>query len=113
MGAQIATADTAIFTSDNPRSEDPRSIVATMLRGVPASRRARVRVELDRRRAIRLAARLAEPGDVVLAVGKGHETTQEVRSTKHPWDDAAELRAALRSNRTLAAAVDGSGGPAA
>ena len=106
MGALVATADTAIFTSDNPRSEDPRSIVATMLHGVPAPRRNHVRVELDRRRALQLAARVAKPGDIVLAVGKGHETSQEIAGAKHPWDDAAELRAALRPARRLVAAAD-------
>jgi UDP-N-acetylmuramoyl-L-alanyl-D-glutamate--2,6-diaminopimelate ligase len=105
MGALIATADTAILTSDNPRSEDPHSIVATMLRGVSARRRSHVRVELDRRLAIQLAARLAEAGDIILVAGKGHETVQEVRDTKHPWDDAAELRAALLQAKTLAATV--------
>ncbi len=84
LGALIATADTAIFSSDNPRSEDPRSIVATMLSGVPAPRRAHVRVELDRRRALQLAARVAKPGDVVLAVGKRHETSQEIAGTETP-----------------------------
>jgi UDP-N-acetylmuramoyl-L-alanyl-D-glutamate--2,6-diaminopimelate ligase len=55
-----------------------------------------VHVELDRARAIRLAARLARPGDVVLLLGKGHEAAQEIEGTKHPWDDAAELRFALQ-----------------
>ena len=96
MGAAIATADVAIFTSDNPRSEDPRAIVAAMLGGLSRARRAHVRVKLDRRDAIRHAARIARPGDVVLLLGKGHETFQEVAGVKHPWDDAAELRRALR-----------------
>ena len=95
MGGVMATADAAILTADNPRSEDVRAIVAAMLSGVNGARRTRVAVELDRRRAIRLAASAAEPGDVVLVVGKGHETSQEVGGTKQPWDDAAELRAAL------------------
>jgi UDP-N-acetylmuramoyl-L-alanyl-D-glutamate--2,6-diaminopimelate ligase len=72
IGAALATADAAIFTADNPRSEQPQAIVAAMLRGVRRSRRARVHVELDRRR--ELATRLAQPGDIVLALGKGHET---------------------------------------
>ncbi len=95
IGAALATADAAVFTSDNPRSEQPRAIVAAMLRGVTADRRPRVHVELDRRRAIELAARLARPGDIVLALGKGHETGQQIGGTTHRWDDAAELRAAL------------------
>ena len=96
MGAALATADVAIFTSDNPRSEVPREIVGAMLGGVSRAQRARVRVELDRSNAIRRAARLARPGDVILLLGKGHETFQEIAGVKHSWDDAAELRRALR-----------------
>ena len=99
MAALIATADVPIFTSDNPRSEDPRAIVEAMLAGVPAGRRGRVRVELDRRRAIRAAAQLARDGDVVLVTGKGHETTHEIGGRKHPFDDRIELAAALRTTR--------------
>jgi len=76
-------------------SEQAQTIVAAMLRGVPPARRRCVQIELDRRRAIRLAARLARPGDTVLLLGKGHEATQETGGTKQPWDDPAELRAAL------------------
>lgn len=97
MGGALARADGAIFTTDNPRSEEPEAIVAAMLAGVPPPRRRYVQVELDRRRAIERAARLAEAGDVILLLGKGHETVQEIGQTKHPWDDAAQLRAALRS----------------
>jgi UDP-N-acetylmuramoyl-L-alanyl-D-glutamate--2,6-diaminopimelate ligase len=106
MGAALATADVAIFTADNPRSEDPRAIVDSMLGGVPGELR-RVRVALDRRRAIREAVRLAEPGDVVLLAGKGHERSQEIAGTKHAWDDAAELRRALATR----AAPRGSAAP--
>jgi UDP-N-acetylmuramoyl-L-alanyl-D-glutamate--2,6-diaminopimelate ligase len=95
MGGTLATADVAIFTSDNPRSEDPEAIVATMLSGVPAARHPRVHLELVRRRAIQLAARLAVPGDIVLLLGKGHETSQQIAGTKHAWDDVVELHAAL------------------
>jgi UDP-N-acetylmuramoyl-L-alanyl-D-glutamate--2,6-diaminopimelate ligase len=95
MGAAIATADVPIVTADNPRSEDPDAIVDAMLRGLAAGEQARVRVELDRRRAIQHAASIAAPGDVILLVGKGHERSQEIAGTKHAWDDAAELRHAL------------------
>jgi UDP-N-acetylmuramoyl-L-alanyl-D-glutamate--2,6-diaminopimelate ligase len=108
MGAALATADAAIFTADNPRSEDPRAIVDSMLGGVAPGRLRRVRVELDRRRAIREAVRLAEPGDVVLLAGKGHERSQEIAGTKHAWDDAAELRRALRRELSRAACVPSS-----
>jgi UDP-N-acetylmuramoyl-L-alanyl-D-glutamate--2,6-diaminopimelate ligase len=95
MGAVIATVDVPILTADNPRSEDPQAIVDTMLGGLASGARARVQVELDRRRAIQRAVRLAEPGDAILLVGKGHETSQEIGRAKHAWDDAAELRRAL------------------
>ena len=95
MGAALATADVPIFTADNPRSEDPVAIVESMLGGLDPGERPRVIVELDRRRAIRQAVRIAEPGDAVLLVGKGHERSQEIAGTKHRWDDAAELRHAL------------------
>jgi UDP-N-acetylmuramoyl-L-alanyl-D-glutamate--2,6-diaminopimelate ligase len=105
MGEAMAEADLALFTSDNPRSEDVKTIVAAMLAGVPADRLSCVRVELDRRRALGLAAGLARPGDVVLAVGKGHETSQQIGATREPWDDAVELRAALENPDTLASIV--------
>lgn len=95
MGAALAAADVAIFTSDNPRSEDAQSIVEAMLRRLPPDARARVQIELDRREAIERAARTARPGDVILLLGKGHETSQEIAGNKQPWGDAAELRAAL------------------
>jgi UDP-N-acetylmuramoyl-L-alanyl-D-glutamate--2,6-diaminopimelate ligase len=95
MGAALAEADLAVLTSDNPRSEDPQAIVEAMLAGVPSPRLSCVRVVLDRRRALRLAAALARPGDIVLVVGKGHETSQEMGDAREPWDDRAELRAAL------------------
>jgi UDP-N-acetylmuramoyl-L-alanyl-D-glutamate--2,6-diaminopimelate ligase len=98
MGAAIAAADVPVFTSDNPRSERAEDIVAAMLRGVPSARRRKVTVELDRRRAIEHAAGRARAGDVILLLGKGHETTQEMDGTKHAWDDAAELRRALQAN---------------
>jgi UDP-N-acetylmuramoyl-L-alanyl-D-glutamate--2,6-diaminopimelate ligase len=96
MGAAIATADVPIFTADNPRSEDPRAIIETMLSGLGPAEQVRVRVQLDRRRAIQHAARAAQLGDVVLLVGKGHETSQEIAGTKHAWDEALELRRALQ-----------------
>ena len=108
MGAALATADVAIFTADNPRSEDPHAIVGSMLGGVDPGGLRRVRVELDRRRAIHEAVRLAEPGDVVLLAGKGHERSQEIAGTKHAWDDAAELRRALGRERSRVGGVSSS-----
>ena len=94
MGAALAGADLAVVTSDNPRSEDRRAIADDVIRGVPAGRE--VVVELDRRAAIRTAMDAAGPGDIVLILGKGHETGQLVGATRIPFDDrevaAEELR---------------------
>jgi UDP-N-acetylmuramoyl-L-alanyl-D-glutamate--2,6-diaminopimelate ligase len=94
MGAAAATgADIAVFTNDNPRSEDPEAILAAMQSGVPSG--AQVTVEADRAHAIGLAVSLAEPGDVLIVAGKGHEQGQETAGVVVPFDDRAVLRAAL------------------
>ncbi len=99
MGAACARlADTAILTSDNPRSEDPLAILAAMLAGaaeVPAHQRARVSVEPDRAAAIAAAVAAAQPGDVVLVAGKGHEQGQDIAGVIRPFDDREVLRAAI------------------
>jgi UDP-N-acetylmuramoyl-L-alanyl-D-glutamate--2,6-diaminopimelate ligase len=91
MGAAAAAlADTAIFTSDNPRSEDPLAILAEMLTGalsVPQADRAHVVIEPDRAAAIRLAISQAGKGDVVLIAGKGHERGQYAAGEVIPFDD--------------------------
>ena len=80
-------ADRVVVTSDNPRSEDPSAIISQILAGVPKDRASRVAVEPDRARAISLALAGAAEGDVVIIAGKGHETTQEIKGVKHPFDD--------------------------
>ncbi len=99
MGAACARlADTAVLTSDNPRSEDPLAILATMLAGaaeVPAHERGRVTVEPDRAAAIAAAVSVAEPGDTVLVAGKGHEQGQDIAGVIRPFDDREVLRAAI------------------
>ncbi len=101
MGAAVAAgSDIAIFTSDNPRSEDPLAILEQMQAGVAyvgADDRADVRVDPDRRSAIRTAVSLAAPGDVVVVAGKGHEQVQEIAGQRLPFDDADELAAAVRA----------------
>jgi UDP-N-acetylmuramoyl-L-alanyl-D-glutamate--2,6-diaminopimelate ligase len=99
-------ADRVIVTSDNPRSEDPAAIVAEILAGIGP----RVERELDRRAAIAQAVRGAEPGDVVVVAGKGHEQGQEFEGgRKEPFDDRAvaaeELRRALAERSTAGAAA--------
>jgi UDP-N-acetylmuramoyl-L-alanyl-D-glutamate--2,6-diaminopimelate ligase len=100
MGAAAADlADVAIFTSDNPRSEDPLAILAAMLDGaikVPGQRRAHVTVEPDRAAAIGLAVAAAGKGDVVVIAGKGHERGQYVQGAVLPFDDREVTAEALR-----------------
>jgi UDP-N-acetylmuramoyl-L-alanyl-D-glutamate--2,6-diaminopimelate ligase len=84
-------ADVAIVTSDNPRSEDPLAIIQDVLQGAGMD----VEIDPDRRSAIERAVGLAEPGDVVLIAGKGHEQGQEVAGVVHPFDDRAVAREAL------------------
>ena len=94
MGAACAAfADRLVVTSDNPRSEEPGDIIAAILGGVPSDRRAATVVEADRRRAIEFALREAGEDDVVIIAGKGHETTQEIKGVKHPFDDREAVRA--------------------
>ncbi len=101
IAAQLA--DVAIVTSDNPRSEEPTAIIEEILSGIrdPGSkiqnRRARIEVEPDRRKAISRVLELAQPGDVVLIAGKGHEPYQEIHGVKHPFDDRVVAREALRN----------------
>jgi UDP-N-acetylmuramoyl-L-alanyl-D-glutamate--2,6-diaminopimelate ligase len=85
-------ADVAIVTSDNPRSEEPLAIIEEILAGSGPD----VEVEPDRRAAIARAVEQAEPGDVVVIAGKGHEQGQEFRDRKIPFDDREVAREALR-----------------
>jgi UDP-N-acetylmuramoyl-L-alanyl-D-glutamate--2,6-diaminopimelate ligase len=98
--AKIAVehATTAIFTSDNPRTESPEAILDDMVAGLePTDRYLRI---VDRREAIRTAVMLAEAGDVILVAGKGHETYQEVEGVKHHFDDREQVREAFDTLRT-------------
>jgi UDP-N-acetylmuramoyl-L-alanyl-D-glutamate--2,6-diaminopimelate ligase len=93
--AGASLSDLAIVTSDNPRSEDPRAIIAEVLDGIENG--ANVEVEPDRRAAIALALRQAQPGDTVVIAGKGHEQGQEFADgRKLPFDDREVARAELR-----------------
>ncbi|MFF3836879.1 UDP-N-acetylmuramoyl-L-alanyl-D-glutamate--2,6-diaminopimelate ligase [Streptomyces sp. NPDC001930] len=99
MGAAAARlADTAVLTSDNPRSEDPLKILAAMLAGaaeVPAEERGEVLVLADRAAAVAAAVARAQPGDTVLVAGKGHEQGQEIAGVVRPFDDRQVLREAI------------------
>ena len=95
--AQIAVkyADTAIFTSDNPRHESPEAILDEMAAGLePGARFLRI---ADRAEAIRTAVMLSQPGDILLVAGKGHETYQIIGDQKHHFDDKEEVRKAFDS----------------
>lgn len=92
MGAACAKlADRLVVTSDNPRSEDPMKIIEAILAGVGEPDACVV--EPDRAKAIRYALTNAAAGDVVIIAGKGHETTQEIKGVKHPFDDREVVRA--------------------
>jgi UDP-N-acetylmuramoyl-L-alanyl-D-glutamate--2,6-diaminopimelate ligase len=93
VGAELA--DIAIVTSDNPRSEDPQSIVDQVVAGATASARSKVRSEVDRRAAIAEAIGLAGPEDIVVIAGKGHESTQTIGDDRRPFDDRVVARELL------------------
>jgi UDP-N-acetylmuramoyl-L-alanyl-D-glutamate--2,6-diaminopimelate ligase len=94
---RIATtlADETVVTSDNPRSEKPQAIIADILAGVNGP----VEAIEDRTTAIETAVKRAQAGDVVLVAGKGHEQYQEIAGVRHPYSDAAVVRAALSGTR--------------
>ena len=87
MGKALTAADFPIFTSDNPRSEDPKSILQEMVEGISHTGE----VIIDRRAAIAKAVAIAEPGDVIAILGKGHEVGQEIAGVKHPFEDRKVL----------------------
>lgn len=79
--------DHLYLTSDNPRSEDPQTIIDQMLEGVPQAERDEVYTNVSRRQAITDACAAAQRGDLVVIAGKGHETYQEIEGVKHHFDD--------------------------
>jgi UDP-N-acetylmuramoyl-L-alanyl-D-glutamate--2,6-diaminopimelate ligase len=89
-------ADEIYVTSDNPRTEQPRAIITDIMAGFRST--ARVRVEPDRRTAINLILQEADPSDVVLIAGKGHENYQIMGVTKHHFDDVEEAIKAIESS---------------
>jgi UDP-N-acetylmuramoyl-L-alanyl-D-glutamate--2,6-diaminopimelate ligase len=103
MGESAARlADVAIFTSDNPRSEDPLAILATMMEGalrVPQQDRAHVIIEPDRAAAIGLAIARAGRGDVIVVAGKGHEQGQYVSGEVIPFDDREVVAEAIDARK--------------
>lgn len=88
-------SDRVIFTSDNPRDEDPQKILDALVSGVPGDSGAEIEVVVDRRAAIRLLLSQVSTGDIVLIAGKGHEVTQTIGSRVLPFDDREQARAVL------------------
>ena len=92
----VRASDRVIITSDNPRFEEPQDIINDMLAGItsPEDKR-KVLSIVDRREAIRTACAMAQPGDVILIAGKGHEDYQDVKGVKHHFDDHEVVREAF------------------
>jgi UDP-N-acetylmuramoyl-L-alanyl-D-glutamate--2,6-diaminopimelate ligase len=98
MGAvAAATADRVMITSDNPRNEDPQTIIEEILGGVAPGDRDRVTSILDRRDAIAEAITSAQRNDVVVIAGKGHERTQELADRVVDFDDRSVAASVLES----------------
>src|SRR5690625_1699227 len=91
--AQVAVrySDKVVFTSDNPRSESPDAIIKDMQNGVTAGKQYKVLSITNRKEAIKAACGFAQPEDIVLVAGKGHEKYQEINGIKHPFDDKEVL----------------------
>ena len=88
----VKNSDRVIFTSDNPRNEEPQDIINDMLAGLNDEQKRNVLSITDRKEAIRTACALAQKGDVVVVAGKGHEDYQEIKGVKHHFDDKEVIR---------------------
>ena len=98
MGQELSLrTDIAVFTSDNPRSENPETILKQMTDGIKISEPSAI--VQDRSKAIELAVNLAQPGDVVIVLGKGHERGQEIAGVVHPFDDRLVLAQAIEAKK--------------
>lgn len=107
MGWAVSSADLAIVTSDNPRSEDPAAIADAVVSGLDSSTESIV--DLDRSSAISKAISAAGDGDIVLILGRGHEPLQEIAGEMRPFDDREVARKALSRLRMSADSAPGSG----
>ena len=97
--AAVEKSDLTIFTSDNPRDEDPEEIITEMLSGVSMEVNHKHLTVVDRAQAIKTACAMAQDQDIILVVGKGHETYQEQNGKRLPFDDAAELEQHLQNKK--------------
>ena len=84
-------SDKVILTADNPRTEAPEKIIEEMMVGVSPVNQKKVMCITDRREAIKTACHLAQPGDIILLAGKGHEKYQEINGVKNHFDDKETL----------------------
>ena len=90
-------SDKVIFTSDNPRSEDPMEIIKDMQMGVGPSKKMKTLAIEDREDAIKSACLMARAKDIILVAGKGHEPYQEIKGVKYPFDDKEVLERMLNT----------------
>ena len=88
-------SDKAILTSDNPRDEEPETIIEEMETGVAPQNFKKVLVITDRKQAIKAACQLAQPNDIILIAGKGHETYQEIKGVRQDFDDMKIVKETL------------------
>ena len=107
MGLAVSRADLAVVTTDNPRSEDPGAIAAAVVSGLDPSTESIL--DLDRSSAISKAINAADDGDIVLILGRGHESHQEIAGEIKPFDDREVAREALSHRRMSTDSVLGSG----
>ena len=89
-------SDRLVLTSDNPRTEEPESILDDMEAGLSCEALAQTVRITDRRQAIKTAVMMAREGDIILVAGKGHEKYQDVAGVKHHFDDREELERELK-----------------
>jgi len=95
IASQLSTQ--VIFTSDNPRNEDPQTIINEIEIGVDAQNYKKTLSVLDREQAIKTATKLAKKGDIILIAGKGHETYQEVKGDRSHFDDYEKISQLLKA----------------
>ena len=88
-------SDIAIFTSDNPRSEEPAKILEQMKPNLSPEELNKVKIIVDRDEAIKEISKIVKKNDIVLLMGKGHETYQDIKGVKHPWNEMEKLKNAL------------------
>jgi UDP-N-acetylmuramoyl-L-alanyl-D-glutamate--2,6-diaminopimelate ligase len=94
-------SDRVILTSDNPRFEDPETIISDMRKGVEPQHASKVLVITNREEAIKTACALARPGDILLVAGKGHESYQEIKGVRYAFDDKLILKKIFESEADI------------